>query len=118
MARLRFDDWDDVVAFACALPDVEMLPFHATPCPKLNGKPLAAPGRAAGSFAVMCRPEDKEMLLETDPDIFWQTPSYESRHALFVRFGSGDPERVALVLRRAWWDRARRAQRQAFGARP
>src|SRR3546814_8788742 len=43
--ELKFDSWDDVVAFACALPDVEMLSFYGTPCPKLNGKALASPGR-------------------------------------------------------------------------
>lgn len=115
---IRFDDWDDVVAFACALPDVVMEPFYGTPCPKLGGKALASPGREAGSFAVMCKPDDKEMLLETDPDTFWQTPHYEGWHALLVRFGSDDPERVADVIRRAWWDRATRAQRAAFGERP
>ena len=36
----KFDNWDDVVAFACALPDVEMLSFYGTLCPKLNGKAL------------------------------------------------------------------------------
>ncbi len=118
MSTPRFDDWDDVVAFACALPDVEMAPFYGTPCPKLNGKALASPGREAGSFAVMCKPDEKEILLETDPDTFWQTPHYEGWHALLVRFGSDDPDRVANVLRRAWWDRAKKAQRQAFGERP
>lgn len=114
----RFDDWGDVVAFACALPEVEMAPFYGTPCPKLNGKALVSPGREAGSFAVMCQPDEKEMLLETDPDTFWQTPHYEGWPALLVRFGSADPGRVADVIRRAWWDRAKKAQRIAFGERP
>ncbi|MBL8649440.1 MAG: hypothetical protein JNL35_03445 [Sphingopyxis sp.] len=114
----KFDNWADVVAFARALPAVEMLPFYGTPCPKLNGKALVAPGREAGSFALMCKPDEKEILLETDPDTFWQTPHYEGWHALLVRFGSDDPERVANVLRRAWWDRAKKRQRRAFGERP
>ncbi|MDO9363596.1 MAG: hypothetical protein Q7T60_11765 [Sphingopyxis sp.] len=114
----KFDNWDDVVAFACALPDVEMLSFYGTPCPKLNGKALASPGREAGSFAVMCKPDEKEILLGTDPDTFWQTPHYAAWHALLVRFGSAAPERVGDVLRRAWWDRAKKGQRQAFGVRP
>ncbi|WP_374526315.1 hypothetical protein [Sphingopyxis sp.] len=118
MAGARFDSWDDVVAFACALPDVEMAPFYDTPCPKLNGKALAAPGRETGSFAVMAKPDEKGILLETDPATFWQTPHYEGWHALLVRFGSDDPVRVANVIRRAWWDRAKKAQRQAFGERP
>src|SRR3546814_1316300 len=88
--KLKFDSWDDVIAFACALPDVEMLSFYGTPCPKLNGKALASPGRVPGSFAVMCKPDEKEILLETDPDTFWQTPHYAGWHALLVRYGSDD----------------------------
>lgn len=114
----RFDDWDDVVAFACALPDVEMAPFYGTPCPKVNGKAFVSPGREPGSFAVMCRAEEKELLLETDPDIFWQTPHYEGWPSLLVRFGAADPKRIANVIRRGWWDRAKSAQRAAFGDRP
>src|SRR3546814_8955420 len=87
---LIFDSWDDVVAFACALPDVEMLSFYGTPCPKLNGKALASPGREPGSFAVMCKPDEKEILLETDPDTFWQTPHYEGWHALLVRYSRSE----------------------------
>jgi hypothetical protein len=113
-----FDSWDDVVAFSCALPDVEMAPFYGTPCPKLNGKALASPGRELGSFAVMCSPDEKEILLATDPGTFWQTAHYQGWHALLVRFGSDDPERIANVIRRAWWARAKKAQRQAFGERP
>ena len=115
---LKFENWDDVVAFACSLSEVEMLSFYGIPCPKLNGKALASPGREPGSFAVMCKADDKEILLETDPETFWQTPHYEGWHAILVRFGSEDPERVANVIRRAWWDRAKKGQRQPFGDRP
>jgi hypothetical protein len=118
MARARFDDWDDVVTFAYALPDVEMAPFYGTPCPKVSGKAFVSPGRGVGSFHVMCPQEEKQFLLESDPDIFWQTPHYEGWPGLLVRFGSADPDRIANIIRRAWWDRARKAQRQAFGPRP
>lgn len=118
MNASRFDDWGDVVAFVCALPDVEMAPFYGTPCPKVNGKAFVSPGREAGSFHVMCPIEEKELLLETDPGIFWQTPHYEGWPGLLVRFAPADPGRVADVIRRAWWDRAKKAQRAAFGPRP
>lgn len=118
MSASRFDDWGDVVAFACALPDVEMAPFYGTPCPKVNGKAFVSPGREVGSFHVMCPIEEKELLLETDPGIFWQTPHYEGWPGLLVRFAPADPGRVAGVIRRAWWDRAKKAQRAAFGPRP
>ncbi|MBB6427070.1 hypothetical protein [Sphingopyxis sp. JAI128] len=67
---------------------------------------------------MMGMPGEKEVLLETDPDTFWQTRHYEDWHAVLVRFGSDDPGRVANIIRRAWWDRAKKAQRQAFGERP
>lgn len=45
MTHFPINDWDQVVAFACSLPDVEMSPFYGTPCPKLNGKAFVSPGR-------------------------------------------------------------------------
>lgn len=101
MAGERFDDWHDVLRFACALPDVEMAPFYGTPCPKVNGKAFVSPGREAGSFHAMCSHEEKEILLESDPDSFWQTPHYEGWPGLLVRFGSVDPDRIANIIRRA-----------------
>lgn len=111
-------DWADVVNFACSLPDVEMAPFYGTPCPKVNGKAFVSPGHEAGSFHVMSPHEEKAVLLETDPDSFWQTPHYEGWPGLLVRYGAADEERVRNVIRRAWWDRAKKAQRAAFGERP
>lgn len=110
--------WAEVVAFACSLPDVEMAPFYGTPCPKVNGKAFVSPGREAGSFHAMTSHEEKAVLLETDPGIFWQTAHYEGWPGLLVRYGAQDQERVRNVIRRAWWDRATKAQRAAFGERP
>jgi hypothetical protein len=111
-------DWNDVVAFALALPDVELAPYYGTLCPKVNGKAFVSPGREAGSFQVMTTHDEKAVLLETGPDTFWQTPHYEGWPGVLVRFGSADLERVRAVIRRAWWDRAKRPQRVAFGPRP
>ncbi len=111
-------DWAEVVAFACALPDVAMESFYGTPCPKVNGKAFVSPGREAGSFHLMTAHDEKAVLIETDPDTFWQTDHYRGWPGLLVRFGSEDPERVRRVIRRAWWDRAKKPQRAAFGDRP
>lgn len=62
--------------------------------------------------------EEKAVLLETDPATFWQTPHYEGWPGVLVRFGAADPERVRNLIRRAWWDRAKKPQRAAFGPRP
>ena len=109
------NDWAAVVAFALTLPDTYMDPFYGTPCPKVNKKAFVSPGGEAGSFHVMSPHGEKAILLETDPDTFWQTPHYAKYQMLLVRFGSEARARVALYIERAWWDRAKRAQRVAAG---
>lgn len=111
-------DWDEVVAFALSLPDTMLAPYYGTPCPKVNRKAFVSPGREPGSFHVACPHDEKAVLMDTDPDTFWQTAHYANWPGLLVRYGSADPERVALVIRRAWWDKASPAQRKAYGARP
>jgi hypothetical protein len=112
------NSWEEVVAFARALPEVTMTPYYGTPCPKVNGKAFVSPGREAGSFHVATPHDEKAVLLETDSDTFWQTAHYRNWPGVLVRFGSNDPDRVQTVIRRAWWDRANKAQRLAFGPRP
>ncbi len=112
------DSWEAVKAFALKLPDTSLESYYGTPCPKVNGKAFVSPGREPDSFHVMCPHDEKAVLLETDPDSFWQTPHYEGWPGLLVRHASSDPDRVRLVVMRAWWDRANKAQRKAFGDRP
>ena len=113
------DDWDHVVAFALTLPDTYMESFYGTPCPKVNKKAFVSPSHeAATSFHVPSKHDEKAMLLDTDPGTFWQTPHYEGWPGVLVRYGSDDPERIRLVISRAWWDRASKTQRTAFGDRP
>jgi hypothetical protein len=113
-------DWDEVVAFACSLPEVEMGPHFGTLVPKVNGKALVGPSRETDSFGVRTSSiEEKQMLVETDPDTFWDTPHYANYPAVLVRYGAdAADERVKLYIRRAWWDRLKKKQRLAYGERP
>ena len=108
-------DWDDAVAYACSLPGVEMESFFHTLCPKLNGKALISPGHEAGSFCLMVTKAEKEMLIETDPDSFWQTDHYRNYPALLARYGTDARDRIELYIRRRWWDVAKKPQRIAAG---
>jgi hypothetical protein len=56
--------------------------------------------------------------METDPDTFWETDHYRGWPAVLVRHGSTERERIELVIRRAWWDKAPAKRRNAFGERP
>lgn len=112
-----FDSWEDVVAFALSLPGAVLSPFYGTPCPKVNGKAFVAPSRAPNSFCLYVAKAEKPLLLETDPGTFWVTGHFLTYPAVLARYGTGSADRIALYIRRAWWDRATKPERAAFGDR-
>lgn len=113
------EGWDAIVALARAtLPSVEIGTSYGRPAIKPRGKMLAATTAPdPGSFVLHVSPADKDVLLEIEPDSFWQTAHYDGWPAVLVRYGA-DGERVALLLRRAWWDRASATGRKSLGERP
>ena len=111
-------DWDEAAAFALALQGAELSTSYGRPAVKVNGKAFVYPGREAGSFAISSPLPEKELLMETDPDTFWETAHYRGWPAVLVRFGSPDRSRIETVITRAWWDRLKKPQREAFGDRP
>ncbi|WP_263587602.1 hypothetical protein [Sphingopyxis sp. GC21] len=118
MSAFRFVDWDDVVAFACALPRCRngALLWHSLP--ESERKAFVSPGREAGSFHVMCPIEEKELLLETDPVSSGKPRIMKAGPACSFASRPPIPAGSPTSSRRAWWDRAKKAQRAAFGPRP
>jgi hypothetical protein len=101
-------DWDSITAFALALPDTEMSTSYGKPAVKVNGRAFVSPGHETGSFALSIDLDTIEMLKETDPDTFWQTPHYEGWASVLVRYDSPDPERVrAMITASRDWNAAR-----------
>jgi len=109
-------DWDDVVQAAMALPGAELATHYGKPSIKVRGKTVA--GTTAvddDSFVLHVAQDEKAALIATDPDTFWQTPHYDGWPAVLVRYATPASDRIALLIERAWWDRASGAQR---GDRP
>jgi len=113
-----FETWDEVVAFALGLAGTELSTSYGKPAVKVRGKAFVYPGREAGSFAVAAPLGEKEILMETDPETFWETDHYRGWPAVLVRYGGADRERIEIVIMRAWWDRLKKAERNEFGPRP
>ena len=111
-------NWDDVTAFALTLPGAEASTSYRQPAIKVDGKAFVTTGHEAGSFRVRSPHDEKAVLMDTDPDTFWQTPHYANWPGLLVRYASADPDRVRRVIRRAWWDMAKAATRRGHGDRP
>ncbi|MFD1786966.1 MmcQ/YjbR family DNA-binding protein [Sphingomonas floccifaciens] len=112
-------DWDAVVAHALTLPGVEVGTAYGRPALKVRGKTIAGTTSPdPGSFVLHTTADEKTVLLETDPATFWQTTHYDGWPVVLVRYGSDAVGRIVLLIERAWWDRASKAQRMAYGERP
>lgn len=99
----RLSSWDAVAAWALDLPGTELSTYFGQPAVKVaaNGRAFINRGGIADSFVLSLDADTKELLIETEPETYWQTPHYEGWPALLVRFASSDPERVAAMIERA-----------------
>lgn len=111
-------DWDEVAAFALTLPRTELSTSYRQPAVKVDGAMFVSTGHEPGSFHVRSPHDEKAVLIATDPATFWQTAHYANWPGLLVRYASTDPDRVKLVMHRAWWDAAKPSTRKTYGVRP
>jgi hypothetical protein len=105
-------DWGQAVAFALTLPDTELGTSYGKPAVKIasNGRAFLYTGHDdQTSFGIAIDLDTVEMLKETDPDTFWQTPHYEGWPAVLIRYDSADPDRVkAMIERSREWTAAKK----------
>ena len=100
----RIDSWGKAVAFALALPDTELSTSYGKPAVKVksNGRAFLYTGHEhQSSFGIAIDLDTVEILKETDPETFWQSPHYEGWPAVLIRFDSQDQERVREMIRRS-----------------
>jgi hypothetical protein len=96
--------FEEAVTFALTLPDTERGTSYGKPAVKVasNGRPFLFPSHEADtSFAVAIDLDTIEMLKETDPGTFWQTPHYVGWEGVLIRYDSKDPDRVREVIERS-----------------
>ena len=89
--------WEDVEAFALTLPGAERGTSYRMQTVKVAGHGRGfvwTSHEAETSFAIWVEPGAADMLIETDPETFWQSPHYAGSNAVLVRYSSDDPERV------------------------
>lgn len=105
------DGWDEAVAFALSLPDTQLGTSYGAPAVRVasNGRVFLYPSREGDtSFGIAIDIDTIEMLKQTDPDTFWQTPHYFGWPGVLVRYDSADPERVQAIIERSRdWSAAR-----------
>ena len=96
--------FDEAIAFALTLPDIERGTSYSKPAVKVasNGRAFLFPSHEADtSFGVAIDLDTIELLKETDPETFWQSPHYVGWEGVLIRYDSKDEDRVREVIARS-----------------
>lgn len=96
--------FDEAVACALTLPGTELGTSYGKPAVKVaaNGRAFLFPSHEPDtSFGVAIDLDTIEILKETDPDTFWQTPHYVGWEGVLIRYDGKDEERVREVISRS-----------------
>ncbi len=96
--------FEEAAAVALSLPGTEQGTSYGKPGVKVaaNGRAfLFSSHEAKTSIGVAMDLDTIEMLKETDPDTFWQSPHYVGWEGVLIRYDSKDEERVRDVIERS-----------------
>ena len=96
--------FEEVVAFALTLPGTELGKSYGKPAVKVesNGRAFLFPSHEPDtSFGVSIDLDTIEILKETDPGTFWQSPHYVGWEGVLIRYDSKDTDRVRDVIERS-----------------
>lgn len=108
--------WAEVVAAGLCLRGVEEGTSYGRPALRVRGKAFAAEGKAPGHFVLMLESLERvHLLLEMEPDRFFQTPHYAGWPTVLVRYAALPPAELLPLLREAWALRAPKAWRKDGG---
>lgn len=93
------------LAGSTGLPGIESGSSYGRQALKVGGKLLAALKDPRNMY-LPCPLELKEVLLETRPEIYWQTDHYRGWPGLLVRLDAIDDRELAHRLAEGWKQRA------------
>ncbi|HJP67955.1 MAG TPA: hypothetical protein VJ846_03550 [Sphingomicrobium sp.] len=96
--------FEEAVAFALTLPNTMLAKSYGKPAVVVtsNDRPfLFTSHEADTSFGVRMDLDTIELLKETDPETFWQTPHYVGWEGVLIRYSSRDDERVRELIERS-----------------
>ncbi len=111
--------WEEVGAVALALPGVEASTSYGTPAFKVKKALLVRLKEDGASVVLFVGLDEKEMLLEAAPEIFFQTPHYAGYPAILARLEPLTDAELAPILQRTWRAKAPRSlQRDIPNPRP
>ena len=94
---------DDLKTMAMALPQVEEAMAYGKPGYKAFGKFLTRFRREDQSIVLVgVTFDEREMLMEAEPETFHITPHYKDYPSVLARIATVDPDTVKNLLIRRW----------------
>jgi hypothetical protein len=95
--------WDDVLAIAARLPDVEVGTSYGTPALNIRGKFMCRLRTSPDALVVrVIDMADRDALMLGNPDVYFVTPHYRDYPAVLVRLERIDPVELAELIEDAW----------------
>ena len=106
---------DQRFAHALSQPGAEASTLHGGRCVRVRGHWIvndnADPDALA--LALALDRDTVALLMETEPQTYFQTPHFEGWPAVLVRYAVADDDRLREQIDKAWARRATTAQRKA-----
>jgi hypothetical protein len=102
-------------ARSAGLPGIEEGTSYGAPALRVQKKYLASV-KDAETLVIHCALEEKEMLKEAAPEIYWETDHYRGWPAILVRLSAISEEELRHRLERAWRMRAGKRLVSSFDA--
>jgi hypothetical protein len=102
-------DWENVREIAGVLPGAEESTTYGQPAFKVDGKLFAwlSPDRhAEGALAVRVDPEEKGLLIDSEPAAYFETRHYEGQPILLIRLEHVDRDALEERIEESWLLRA------------
>jgi hypothetical protein len=95
--------WNDAIAIAKTLPEVEVTRWYGTPGLKVAGKGFARlRSEAEGGLVLMCSLDEKERLLDSDEPAYYTTPHYDGFGSIIVNLKKVSRDALRELIVQAW----------------
>jgi hypothetical protein len=94
--------FEQVRLAAQAFPGVEDSTSYGTPALKVRGKLLARLHQSGECLVLRADLLDREILMQSDPNVFFITDHYRDYPWILVRFSAVDPGALPDLIERAW----------------
>lgn len=98
---------------ARSLPDIVETTSYGTPALKV-GKKLLTRVKDAQTAVVMCPLDEKEMLLQAAPGIYFETDHYKGWPALLIRMEAASDDELRHRLERTWLTQVPKTKAKAW----